>query len=462
MEAWLFEQILRHAVALGERPDSPGDWKRALALLERTVVRTPLEPFKHELHALRSRLGLLGTETSPGPVDAGRPPGWLEDYIAGVAAEPLHAREALGHYLDALRAHPDLYWGHYRIAVVACRLDEFPLAVEHIRRCVARHPGNPALHAMLASTLYHVSRDAPADLRDDLMAEGLREGDLALELDPDFSEAFQIRAMLGQATGRHEEVRRDVDRFSLLTKFRGQVRQLSLRWGLQIQPGLHYMQVPDPARALAQRALSIEPGQYETRTLLAVGLAKDDRISEAIEEYDHVLMDDPGYLRARYEKAVQRHRLNPGSAIAEFETLIDHPRFEEVFPEQPTALRAYHYVATDLLKRGKIAEALAVAHRGLDHLNRSRSFRLETVWARSVSPNPTEFSPRGETYYLLARIHAAAAETDRDSLPHAIEYLDRSFAANERFRDVWYPNDRRFDRLRDEIRERLAVVPVSQ
>jgi hypothetical protein len=158
---------------------------------------------------------------------------------------------------------------------------------------------------------------------------------------------------------------------------------------------------------------------------------------------------------------VQLHRLGDGSAIAEFTSLIDHPRFEEVFPEQPTALRAYHYVATDLLKRGKVGEALAVAHRGLEHLNRSRSFRLETILAWSVGPNKAEFSPRGETYYLLARIHAAAAETDRDRLPDVIEYLDRSFAAHERFRDVWYPNDRRFDRLRDEIRERLALVPVS-
>jgi eukaryotic-like serine/threonine-protein kinase len=462
MEAWLLEQVLRHAVALGERPDSPGDWKRALVLLEQTVARTPLEPLKLEILALRSRLNLPRPEVAAGPDDAIRPPIWLKDYIAGVSAEPLHARKALGHYLDALRTRPDLYWAHYRIAAVACRIDEFPLAVEHLRRCLTRHPRNPALHAMLASTLYHVARDASDDLGHNLMTEALRECDLALELDPDFSQAHQIRALLRQTSGLDEGVRTDVARFDLLTRFRDQVRQLDLRLGLQIQPGLHYMQVPEPAKVLAQQALSIEPGDYETRALLASGLARDGRRAEAIEQYDQVLSVNPDHLRARYNKALLQYRLQPEAGIVELASLIDHPRFEEVFPEEPTALRAFHYVATDLLKRGKIAEALTVAHRGLEHLNRSRSFRLETILARSVASHKAEYSPRGETYYLLARIHAAAAETDRGRLPLAIEYLDRSFAANNKFRDVWFPQDQRFDGLRDEIRERIAVVPVSQ
>src|SRR5262249_54256843 len=66
MEALLFEQILRHAVALGERPNSPGDWKRALTLLEQTVARTPLGPLKLELQALRSLLKLPKIETKAG------------------------------------------------------------------------------------------------------------------------------------------------------------------------------------------------------------------------------------------------------------------------------------------------------------------------------------------------------------------------------------------------------------
>src|SRR5262249_58565864 len=58
LEVWLLEQILRYAHALGERPDSPADWQRALALLDRTVVEFPFGPFDTERRRLRAQLNL--------------------------------------------------------------------------------------------------------------------------------------------------------------------------------------------------------------------------------------------------------------------------------------------------------------------------------------------------------------------------------------------------------------------
>lgn len=453
LEAWLFEQILRLAVALRDRPDSRGDWARALDLVEQAVARVPLAPLRLERLALRARLGLPEPEAAP--PGAPSPPRWLEDYLAGVAAEPLHAREALGHYLDALRGRPDLFWAHYRAAVVACRLDEFPVAADHLRQCLARRPGNPVLHALLASTLDYVERDTPEPFRLGSMAEALREADRAVALAPDFAEAHGVRAMLRQASNQVDGVRADSGRFGLLTRFGGPAREMTLRASLPFHPGPNYSPHSDSVKALLREALAASDDP-EARTLQAAGMAWDSRHSEAVAEYDRVLRADPDHLRARFQRATELRRLHPGSAIEEFAALIDHPRFEEVFHQQPTALRAFHYVATDLLVRGRIAEASEVALRGLEHVNRSRSFELPTLLARGKGLNQRKFSPRGETYYLLARIQASAAEGDPARIPLVVDYLDRSFVTSEKFRDEWYRRDWRFDGLRDQIYLRMS------
>ena len=166
----------------------------------------------------------------------------MDDYLAGVAAEPLHAREALGHYLDALRGRPDLFWAHYRAAVVACRLDEYPARGRAPPPTAsAASPENPALHVHARlGPLSRSSATRPDDRGSTRWPRPSRECDRALELDPDFAEAYQIRAMIRQASGQDEGVRADVDRFALLTRFRGPARALTLRLGLEFHPGPNY------------------------------------------------------------------------------------------------------------------------------------------------------------------------------------------------------------------------------
>ena len=86
LETWLFEQILRHAVALRQRPDAPGDWRRALNLLERTLARTYSAPLQIERLALRVRLKL--PEPPPTPNDHHRLPRWMDEYLAGSPTSP--------------------------------------------------------------------------------------------------------------------------------------------------------------------------------------------------------------------------------------------------------------------------------------------------------------------------------------------------------------------------------------
>jgi tetratricopeptide (TPR) repeat protein len=224
LEAWLFEQTLRHAVALADRPDSRADWTRALALLDRTLARVDSAPIRAERSAIRAQLGLPVPEPVAKPAEVPRLPGWIDDYLAGVLDEPLHAREALGHYADALRARPDFFWAHYRSAEVACRIDEYPTAVDHLRACVERSPNNPALRVKLASGLCFLERSTFRTLRDDPLTEALAHSDRALELDPDYQPAIDVRHRVHKAAGRSEKARTDIDRFPRRPESRPEVR----------------------------------------------------------------------------------------------------------------------------------------------------------------------------------------------------------------------------------------------
>jgi len=460
MEAWLLEQVLRRAVALGERPDSPEDWARAEALLGLAVAKAPSAPLIDLRQALRRRLQL--PPAGPDPADAPRPPAWLTAYLAGVAAEPLHAREALGLYREALRGRPGLFWAHYRSAVVACRIDEYPEAAGHLRHCVDRRPKNPALRAQLAAVLFRVERDTPLG-KDSPWPPGsaLAECEKALDLDPDFAEAIFTRALIRRASGQPESLESDIGRFALLTRTLGEAPALSLRVRSQFHYGANYEAYPELVRSLARRILAENPRDRETRMVLAAGLVHERRDQESLKEVEKVLQGDPDHLRARYLRAAQLRRLGSPAAIAEFASLIDHPRFEEVYREQPTAFRAFHYVATDLFERGRIAEALDVAERALADANRSRSLRNDTILARRNTSNALDLAPLGETYYLIARIHARAALDDPDRIASAADYLDRAFTCSPRFRE-WFEGDRRFDARRGEIVERLDARPVDR
>ena len=307
--AWLLEQVLRHAVALGERPESPKDWERALALLDRTLGRATSAPLQAARSTLLARL--KREDTGSIAVEPPRLPGWLEDYLSGVAAEPLQAREAMDHYREALRKRPDLSWGHYRTAVVACRIDEYPEAVEHLRHCVGRNPLNPSLHLQMASVLFRLEQMSDPGHRFDPLAEALAECDRALALDPDFALAYRTRAQILKASGRPDRVLADAERYNVLSKRGGFLPEISLRLALRLKPGPNILPPIDGGEALARQILAEDPNDRETRTNLAAMIALDQRPIEAISEYDRVIIADPDHLRARYQRALQFHVLDP-------------------------------------------------------------------------------------------------------------------------------------------------------
>ncbi|WP_435009104.1 protein kinase domain-containing protein [Tundrisphaera lichenicola] len=456
-EAWLDEQVLRLAMALGDRPDSPGDWKRALGLLEQNVARKPLAAFRAEIRSLRSKLGL--PDPGPRPADVPRPPRWLDDYLQGVASERLHAREAGEHYGDVLRARPDHFWAHYRAAVVACRIDDYPEAERHIRRCIAQRPDNPALHVHLASLLFKQDRDTARSGRDQSFAEAIAECDNALDLNPDFAEANFTRAVILHTAGQARSVESDVNRFKLLTKSHGPAASLMHRVRIMAHYGSNrVIDVPE-VESLTRQALDANRYDGDARATLAHALFMSGRHSEALAEYDRVIAANPDHLKARYQRGLLVRLGDVRASTDVFAALIAHPRFEELLREEPTAIRSFHYVAHDLAEQGRADEAMQLAQQSLALVNRSRALRDEALVSGDMR-NRHELAPRGETYYLMARILASAARSDPGQLLQVAEHLERAFQVHPMFRDDWFAKDRKFEGLRGEILDRIREKPV--
>ena len=458
LEAWVLEQIFRKVVALSERPDSPRDWDRALNLLDQAISDCPATAFRNLRSTLQARLGRksaglgrVGSEVSPAS-----PPGWLEAYLAGVAAESLRAREALGHYLDALRLRPDLFWGHYRAAVVAIRIDEYQVACRHLQECLARRPDNKMLHTQLAALILKLELDSVTGSSFATLDDAESESDRALQLDPDFAEANYTRTLIRQAAGQTEGVRRDIHRFSLLTRATNPTDSLALRFVSRFNYGPNVRLQTDADEALLRQALIQNPTDEVYRILLARDLGSTNRTAEAIEQYDQILSISPDHLHARFQRAVYNREQDYAGTIAEMAALIDHPRFEETFREHPSMIRAYHHVATDLLKKEKFAEAEAIAQRGLMAVRQSRSLRDDLIAARKQGGE--EIAPEAESYYLLARINAAAAETEPELWRQVETYLRDAFTICPTLRRKWFPGDRVFQSRRVELLQAIDKV----
>ncbi|WP_435020522.1 protein kinase domain-containing protein [Tundrisphaera sp. TA3] len=447
-EAWIVEHVWRYADAVvRDRPDARKDWETAAALLDRTIARFPLGPLRATREVLAAKVG-PPRPAAPGRIE-GPAPAWMESYLSGVAAERDHARVALGHYRDALRARPDTFWADYRAAVVASRINDYPDATRHIKRCLARRPDNPALHTQLACMLLKVTeprlRRTFAWQVDPATAEGdpLAECDRALEIDPEFHEALATRAMILRSSGRWEEVEGDFHRHGLLTRSRGESRTLMARFRSHSQLGSSYHPPTHRGeKALLSRALEAAPGDGDVRAMMAASLLADGRADDAIAACDRILEKDPRHLRGRYIRALARHQLKHPGAIGEFARLIADPRFEEVLREDLEAIRSFHYVATDHLKGGRFGPALEVARTGLAHLDR--------LGLRSGAG-----SLLGESHYLIARIHASAPDAS-DRLPAIADHLGRAFEEHASFRDGWFATDVRFNAIRGRLQVPLV------
>jgi eukaryotic-like serine/threonine-protein kinase len=433
LEAWLLEQVLRYTRALGERPDSPSDWRRGLALLERTLAIAPLAPLRAQAHLLAGRLGLPDPRPLPGGGDGAAPPArWVEDYLLGVEAEPTRARDALTHYRNALLARPRSFWAHYATAAASCRLRDFATAAEHYRSCLALRPDSAPLHNLLAGCLVQMGRYDAA----------LAECDRSLVIDPDQADAYRTRTYIRNHLGQKESGDRaaDVNRYEVLTRYQGPAPAQKLRLE---EASSSSLDGPAGRLEMARRILDITPGDRDLRADRALDLWKAGRYEEALSEIDDVLGRDPEHLQARHVRATMRRGLGRAGADDDFAVLLRHPRREEYLRsferlEDVTSIHCFVNLSRAALRLGMSREeAIGLAKRGL-----ALAIRIK--------------SDVGASHYNLAHIYAEASKSDPGLVRLAEDHLRKALETCEHARG-WAERDKAFEHIRPRVQTILAA-----
>jgi serine/threonine protein kinase/Tfp pilus assembly protein PilF len=435
LEVWLLEQALRLGRALGQRGDSPDDWRRGLEALQRVVALRPLGPLETQCRLLRRRLG-LPEPTAPTVTASGAdpPPHWMEEYLLGVEAEPLRAEDALTHYRNVLQQRPESFWGHYRAAAMAHRLRDPAEAIAHLEHCVARRPESSELRSQLAGRMYDMGRFDAA----------LEECNKALTLNPDRAESYRSRVFIRLKLGQNKGLESDINRFEVLTRQLGKVPSWRLRldWiSFQRRNGLSSSGVDSDLGGLPQRLLAADPEDVDLRTVLAVELYKTGDKEEALAEFDKVLALNPDHLRARYWRGGLLYDMHRNEAEADFSYLLNHPRFGELLRESDLTLHAFTYSSRLLLDRGETDKAIGVALHGLEHARRAGNKNIQ-----------------GELHYALARGYAAAARSTPERLQDTAAHLYIAEFYNKINAMNRLENDAIFDNERSEIALRLGQL----
>src|SRR5271157_5850296 len=484
---WLMEQTFRFCRALGDRPDSPGDWHRAIAALDRVSTTPPLQAFATLRRQLHARLGQSGMPhsqakkkiASPPELAAGpdrlamRPPEppWLEDYLLGVAAELEGDRDpelALQHYDRVLARSPDSFWGHYRAAVVCFQLKEWSEAARHLDCCLKRRSENATLHGQFAACLDKLG------LPDDALHECSR----ALDSAPDYAEFYRSRAFIRVNLDQTEGLKDDLRRYDLLRRF--------LTRGFFRDPPGQGAGNPLPATVPAsQRALDldfnpgftaqpgdplvepeeIQPDELDVRTALALkiitnastNMLRDEAadtgpatpaahastpvaLAIAAAELDKILALDPQHITARMARMLQS--LKQGriqKARNDLDLVLNRPLLIGYLRKDPEHFLFLCLVAKRFVRHDLIDDALRIVNMAV-----SCSIELK--------------QSQGLTHYYKAMVLSVAARSDWTRVTLAAENLQLAFPANDKYK-VWYQRDKLFDPVRTRINAELDQLP---
>ncbi len=490
LELWLLEQAYRYCVALCERPESQEDWKRAQNLIEHLGASTSLAAFTALGDRLKKKLELAASK----PVVPGgsgvqshrvaRPPAqsispWLNEYLLGIAtecdlevqsaAEPARATtqldpgrtigpdpstlpiagrpqaaRALEHYREVLAHRPDSYWAHYRAAGVCYLLGSFSETAEHLERCLALRPNNPALRGYRAACLAWLDRHS----------EALQECDLALSGAPDLAELYRTRAFIRAASGQKSGLESDLYHFELLS---AQLPRGLLSHATAPEMGERRL----PQSAIARRAsqfptsldfqdrlvdrfalsaasmqgVKVQASELTTRYMLASTLRKAGEPDIASGENAKILILDPDHIPARMARALEAiDRRQFDQAQRDLDMLLDHPNLMGYLRRDPTLIRCFHDASRLLSLGGKVQEGRVLARKALD-----------------LAITLNQYRP--ESHYNLARAYALCVHSEPQLVAATADNLWRAFVSNPAYQD-YYEQDSAFD----PVREQIAVV----
>ena len=414
LELWILEQTWRFGSALAERPDSPEDWRRALDCVEREASVRPLRPLLELAKTLRGRLDL--PEPPSKTVATEQPPGWMEDYLRGVALESSQVKVALELYRRVSAARPDSFWARYRVAGAAFRLRNFQSAEKALRICVAARPSNPILHTQLAACLYE----------NDQFNDALRECETALALNRDLIQAIETRVYIENRLNHQTSSGTDFERFKILTRFQGPAIALKLR----LAAGLPTSQDgTSTSETLLKKTLAAAPGDIEARYQLVIWLWEHNRPQEALVEVEKILGYEPDDIRALDAHGTLLRMNDPERAVRDFQRVIAHPRFEELVHEKGEGIRVYHKLTRTLVRLKRMDDAEPIARRGL-----ALAERYEDL--------------RGESHYTLALVLAHPSRTRPARLKEAARQLELARDYQKFLLTKWFVDDALFNDVR--------------
>ena len=376
---WLLEQTWRMASALADRVDSPDDWRRGLAAVERVAAPRP-GALERVAARLRKQLDRRPEGAAGAMADR-----CAEEYLAGIEEESASAAAALAHFRAALGERPASFWANYRAAAAAFRCGDFALAEAGLRRCLARRPANAVLRQHLAAALERLGR----------RAEALAECERALALDPDLAEIYLTRAMLRDG-GDRADIDSDLRRARLLRASRATGSLWADLFGGSF----------GDVRAVG-RVERLAPLHPEARTAWADWLLRRGDWRGAIDEYEKTLDEAPEHLRARfnYASALRSDVRYQHVGDAEFARLVEHPAFDELVAAAPGARVAYRFAAEHYLQGARYDDAIDVAlmgvARGSGRVSYADHYDLARVFAVAGGSRPSRLD--------AARRHLASA-----------------------------------------------------
>ncbi|WZO95791.1 protein kinase [Isosphaeraceae bacterium EP7] len=353
LEGWLHEQALLLSIQTRRQGRGTDDRQRALAYLD------AVDP-SGKSTALRSeRRRLTGESGSIAPPSGEDPPGWLEDYLLGVAAEEddvrPDSRAALAFYNLALTQRTGGFWAHYRAGFVSHKLGESRAAAGHFGACIKLRPENATLLTRRAGDYFLMGDHAEAS----------RDLDAALKLDPELKEAYVTRLLVRTALRRGESARADMEGFLSRARFGDPAARARLQQLLASESRFGLLPSAKDQAQAKDLILSLVPDDVDTRVNHAHQLARARKLDEAIALFDEIIAEQPRHVHARALRAGCMFNLrHPGTAEA-LVRVIEDPQFEQVCAYDPLSLRLFDYAARTLGNEGREYAALRYARNGL-------------------------------------------------------------------------------------------------
>jgi len=448
LEAWMLEQALRFAHALGARPEAPGDWRRALLCLDRVATDPPLATLSLQASVLRRKLDLRDPPYAGGRSAAPTPPQWVEDYLLGVSAELREdAPAAAAHYETVLKQCPRSFWTNYRAAAVASRRGTdasaeandpkspleglkaeirarryFEDAARYLGECLARSPDNITLHRLLAGCRHGQGE----------YLEAAEEYDKVLRSGPGHAETYLLNSIVRLRLGQVADSQKDLARYEALTL--GRARGTPAATALDLTPtdrldsdfGGAYLGLG------ARPATAHDPDEFGVRMTLAYQHSQAGHHELALKEFDYALALKPHELRSRYGRAQQRARLKLDDAGDDFVRVTEHPRVELLVKSHPATVYAFPRAVSALLRRGLNDRAVQTAEKGVE-------LTAAMSWAH--------FDAR----LALARALATVARTQPNRRGAAVEQLEQLRQIAPKKFQAAYANDSAFAELRVEL-----------